>query len=98
MVKSTKPRLLHSFANAATSKSEPVSPEGTQERNKYNCDLAATRLQPLLTANPEGTQAVKTQDTGPDSPAAYPRKDFRESRLCIFPEKSTKLFEMSGFL
>ncbi|XP_020931331.1 uncharacterized protein LOC106509653 isoform X2 [Sus scrofa] len=33
---------------AATSKGEPVSPQGTQEGNREHCHLAAIRLQPLL--------------------------------------------------
>ena len=43
---------------------ELVSPEGTQE-GKNTCYLAAIRLQPLPTVNPEKSQDVKAEDTGP---------------------------------
>jgi len=41
-----------------------VSPEETQEGEK-SLLLVALRLQPLPMLSPEGTQDMKTQDTGP---------------------------------
>ena len=46
------------------SKGELVNPEGTQEGEK-TYHLAAIRLQSLPQGSPEGTQDVKTQDSGP---------------------------------
>ena len=46
---------------AATTSSELVSFEGTQER-KNSFSLAAIRLQPLTRMSPEEIQDVKTQD------------------------------------
>ena len=40
-----------------------VSPEGSQEGEDTG-HPTATRLQPLPTVSPEGTQDVKTQDAG----------------------------------
>ena len=60
-----KQKMSQSSESAAISKCEPVSPEGTQEETKNTCRLVAIRLQPPLTVNPEETQAMKTQDTGP---------------------------------
>ena len=54
--------MTQSPANAATSKGEPGSPGGIQEGDKEYCNLAAIRLQPLLTASLEETRAVKTED------------------------------------
>ena len=72
---------------AATSKGEPVSPQGTQEGNREHCHLAAIRLQPLLKVSPEETQDGKTQEAGPwrAEVHAHQRKDFNEPRPCIFP-------------
>ena len=72
---------------AATSKGEPVSPQGTQEGNREHCHLAAIRLQPLLKVSPEETQDGKTQEAGPwrAEVHTHQRKDFNEPRPCIFP-------------
>ena len=56
--------MSQSSAIAPTTADELVSPEGTQE-GKNTCYLAAIRLQPLPTVNPEKSQDVKTEDTGP---------------------------------
>ena len=50
-------------ASAATPKGEPVSPEGTREGKKEYLPSSSHHT----TATPEGTRAVKTQDTGPGS-------------------------------
>ena len=63
---------------------ELVSPEGTQE-GKNTCHLAAIRLQPLPTANPEETHAVKTRILAPDSWGAYQKNCFSEPRLLHLP-------------
>ena len=54
------------LALAATTQSEQVRPEGTQE-GKNTCHLATVRIQPqsLPTVSPKEAQDVKTQDTGP---------------------------------
>ena len=52
---------------ATTANGEVVSHEETQE-GQNTCQermLAAVRLQPLPMVNPEETQDMKTQDTGP---------------------------------
>lgn len=50
---------------AATTYSELVSPEATQEKTKNTFYLVAIKLQPFLIVNSEETQDVKTQETGP---------------------------------
>ena len=60
----SKQRMSHSPSTAATTDGELVNPEGTQE-GKNTCHLTAIRLQPLPTLNPEKTQDMKTEDTGP---------------------------------
>ena len=52
------------LAIAPTTADELLSPEGTQE-GKNICYLAAIRLQPLPTVNPEKSQDMKTEDIGP---------------------------------
>ena len=56
--------MSQSSAVAATVDDELVSPEGTQD-GKNICHLAAIRLQSLPMVNPEETQDVKPQETGP---------------------------------
>ena len=59
--------MSQSYANAATSKSEQVSPEGTQEGNKEYLPSNSRQTAATSNSKPQETQAVKTQDTGPDS-------------------------------
>ena len=57
--------MSQSPVHAATCKGEAVSLEGTQEGSKEH--LPSSRQQTAAPSNrdPEETQAVKTQDTGP---------------------------------
>ena len=54
------PKDVTVISNAATSKGEPVSPEGTRKETNNTCHLADVGLElPLLTASPEETKALK---------------------------------------
>ena len=67
-------------ANAITTMGDLVSPERTQE-GKNICHLASIRWQPLPMVNPEGTDYVKTRDTGPRWLSWTLKEHFSESRL-----------------
>ena len=60
----SKQRMSESSVIAVITDGELINLEGTQEE-KNTCHLAAFRLQPLPMLNPEETQDVRTQDTGP---------------------------------
>ena len=62
-----------------------VNPEGTQE-GKNTCHLAVIRLQPLPTVNPEKSQDVKAEDTGPQTAEVHIKGMISVSLAsCIFP-------------
>ena len=56
--------MSESAVIAVLTDGELINLEGTQEE-KNICHLGAFRLQPLPMLNPEETQDVRTQDTGP---------------------------------
>ena len=75
-----------------------VSPEGTQE-GKNTCYLAAIRLQPLPTVNPEKGQDVKAEDTGPRQLRCISKEWFQwaQTLASSLTRKSAKFLEISGF-
>ena len=78
--------MSQSPAIVATMDGELVNPEGSQE-GENTSHLAATRLQPLPTVSPEGTQDVKTGYWPQITEQHIKRMTSVSPDSCIFPDR-----------